>query len=87
MSAGYFSRISSSGNRWGVVPFVDSGGVLEAGRYLDFHTADNSTADKVEQVVYPVDKSRKRELLAHCIKEENWFQVLVFSMMKVYFSK
>ena len=41
--------------------------------------SNNSTADKVEQVVYPVDKSRKRELLAHCIKEENWFQVLVFS--------
>ena len=44
--------------------------------------SNNSTADKVEQVVYPVDKSRKRELLAHCIKEENWFQVLVFSRTK-----
>ena len=36
----------------------------------------------MEQVVYPVDKSRKRELLAHCIKEGNWFQVLVFSRTK-----
>ena len=27
-------------------------------------------------------KSRKRELLAHCIKEEGWFQVLVFSRTK-----
>ena len=44
--------------------------------------SNNSTADKVEQVVYPVDKTRKRELLAHCIKEENWFQVLVFSRTK-----
>ena len=44
--------------------------------------SNNSTADKVKQVVYPVDKSRKRELLAHCIKEENWFQVLVFSRTK-----
>ena len=44
--------------------------------------SNNSTADKVEQVIYPVDKSRKRELLAHCIKEENWFQVLVFSRTK-----
>ena len=42
--------LSSSGNRWGVVPFVDSGGVLEAGRYLDFHTADNSTADKAGRI-------------------------------------
>ena len=44
--------------------------------------ASNSTADKVIQVIYPVDKSRKRELLAHCIKEEGWFQVLVFSRTK-----
>ena len=41
---------SSSGNRWGVVPFVDSSGALEAGRYLDFHTADNSTADKAGRI-------------------------------------
>ncbi len=44
--------------------------------------SNNSTADKVEQVVYPIDKSRKKELLAYCIKEENWFQVLVFSRTK-----
>ena len=41
---------SSSGNRWGVVPFVSSGGVLEAGRYIDFHTADNSTADHAGRI-------------------------------------
>ena len=41
--------------------------------------SSNSTAEKVVQVVYPVDKARKRELLAHCIREEGWFQVLVFS--------
>ena len=29
-----------------------------------------------------VDKARKRELLAYCIKEESWFQVLVFSRTK-----
>ena len=44
--------------------------------------SNNSTVDKVVQVVYPVDKSRKRELLTHSIKEEGWFQVLVFSRTK-----
>ena len=44
--------------------------------------SSNSTADKVVQVVYPVDKDKKRGLLAHCIKEEGWFQVLVFSKTK-----
>jgi len=44
--------------------------------------SSNSTADKVVQVIYPVDKDKKRALLAHCIKEEGWFQVLVFSRTK-----
>ena len=44
--------------------------------------SSNSTAEKVVQVVYPVDKARKRELLAYCIREEGWFQVLVFSRTK-----
>jgi ATP-dependent RNA helicase RhlE len=43
---------------------------------------ENSTVEKVKQQVYPVDHSRKRELLIHCIKENNWFQVLVFIKTK-----
>ena len=42
----------------------------------------NATADLIEQKVYPVDRERKRELLAHLIKEHNWFQVLVFTRTK-----
>ena len=41
---------SASGNRWGVVPFVDTSGILEAGRYLDFHTSDGSTADHAGRI-------------------------------------
>lgn len=36
---------SVSGNRWGVLPEVGSNGVLEIGRYLDFHTTDGDTSD------------------------------------------
>ncbi|MGB5575849.1 MAG: helicase-related protein, partial [Woeseiaceae bacterium] len=43
---------------------------------------ENSTVDKVSQVVYPVDKNRKRELLSHRIGKENWRQVLVFMRTK-----
>jgi len=43
---------------------------------------ENSTAGKISQVVYPVDKSRKRELLAQLIKTNNWKQVLVFTRTK-----
>lgn len=42
----------------------------------------NTTADNVSQIVYPVDKSRKRELLSHRIGKENWQQVLVFTRTK-----
>jgi len=42
----------------------------------------NATADRVKQIIYPVDKSRKRELLAHRIGAENWQQVLVFTRTK-----
>ncbi len=42
----------------------------------------NATADTVAQKVYPVDREKKRALLAHLIKEHNWFQVLVFTRTK-----
>lgn len=42
----------------------------------------NTTAEQVEQVVYPVDKARKKELIIYLIKENNWKQVLVFTRTK-----
>jgi ATP-dependent RNA helicase RhlE len=42
----------------------------------------NSTADSVEQIVYPVDKKRKRELLSFLIGSRNWRQVLIFTRTK-----
>ena len=42
----------------------------------------NTTADRVSQIVHPVDKARKRELLSHQIGIGNWRQVLVFTRTK-----
>ena len=42
----------------------------------------NSTATTVEQIVYPVDRKRKAELLAFLIGSRNWQQVLVFTKTK-----
>ncbi|MCP4876887.1 MAG: DEAD/DEAH box helicase [Gammaproteobacteria bacterium] len=42
----------------------------------------NTTVDAIKQVVHPVDKSRKRELLSHLIGANRWQQVLVFSRTK-----
>lgn len=42
----------------------------------------NATADKVTHIVHPVDRERKRNLLAYLIKEKRWKQVLVFTRTK-----
>ncbi|MBT4520399.1 MAG: DEAD/DEAH box helicase [Halieaceae bacterium] len=45
-------------------------------------TPENTAVELVSQIVYPVDKRRKRELLSHKIGEEAWQQVLVFTRTK-----
>ena len=42
----------------------------------------NSAAETVKQRAHPVEKSRKRELLSHLIREGDWAQVLVFTRTK-----
>ncbi|MFO7604261.1 MAG: ATP-dependent RNA helicase RhlE [Gammaproteobacteria bacterium] len=42
----------------------------------------NTAAESVTQVVYPVDKKRKRELLSQLIGTNDWRQVLVFTRTK-----
>jgi ATP-dependent RNA helicase RhlE len=42
----------------------------------------NTAAETVIQTAYPVDKARKRELLAHLFQREDWQQVLVFTRTK-----
>ncbi|MFM0518343.1 DEAD/DEAH box helicase [Caballeronia jiangsuensis] len=54
---------------------LDSPALIEVARR-------NTTAEKVEQKIYPVDRDRKRELLTHLIRGNNWFQVLVFTRTK-----
>jgi ATP-dependent RNA helicase RhlE len=42
----------------------------------------NTTAERIQQLVHPVDKHRKREMLSHMIGSRNWRQVLVFTRTK-----
>jgi len=42
--------ISASGNRWGVFTPVGGDGVMEIGRYIDFHTSDTSTDDSAGRI-------------------------------------
>lgn len=42
----------------------------------------NTTAESVEQRIYPVDKKKKSALLTQLIKDHQWQQVLVFTRTK-----
>jgi ATP-dependent RNA helicase RhlE len=42
----------------------------------------NATADLIAQKIHPVARDKKKELLAHLIKQGDWHQVLVFTRMK-----
>ncbi|MDF1875728.1 DEAD/DEAH box helicase [Sulfurimonas sp. SAG-AH-194-I05] len=42
----------------------------------------NQSSEQIQQVVHPVDKTKKRELLTHLIKKDDWKQVLVFTRTK-----
>jgi len=42
----------------------------------------NQSSEQIKQVIHPVDKERKRELLTKLINDGNWQQVLVFTRTK-----
>jgi len=54
---------------------LDSPGLIEVARR-------NQTNEMIEQAVHPVSRDRKKQLLAHLIKQGDWHQVLVFTRMK-----
>jgi ATP-dependent RNA helicase RhlE len=43
----------------------------------------NTTVEAIRQLVYPVDRDRKEELLAHLIRQHDLRQVLVFTRTKI----
>jgi ATP-dependent RNA helicase RhlE len=45
-------------------------------------TPRNTTVQRINQVIHPVGRGKKKELLAHIIQAHNWSQVLVFTRTK-----
>jgi len=66
--------------------FPDAVRTLAAGFMRDPLTVEvarrNTPIELIGQVVHPVDKDRKRELLSHLVKANDWQQVLVFTRTK-----
>ncbi|MGH8729730.1 MAG: DEAD/DEAH box helicase [Burkholderiales bacterium] len=55
--------------------FLHAPGLIEVAR-------SDTTLDAITQTVHPVNRDRKRALLAHLITTRNWSQVLVFTRTK-----
>lgn len=45
-------------------------------------TPPNTTVERIKQVIYPVGRARKKDVLVHLITENKWNQVLVFTRTK-----
>ena len=56
-------------------------GLLNQPEYVEA-ARTNITAELVKQRVYKVDRERKRDLLVELIRDNNWYQVLVFTRTK-----
>jgi len=57
-------------------------GILNRPKLVEVAPRRNMPAEAVDQSAHPVDKGRKRDLLAHIIHREGWEQVLVFTRTK-----
>ena len=45
-------------------------------------TPRNTTVQRITQVIHPVGRSKKKDVLLHIIQQHNWSQVLVFTRTK-----
>lgn len=45
-------------------------------------TPRNTTVQRIAQVIHPVGRAKKKQVLVHIIQEHNWSQVLVFTRTK-----
>ncbi|MGC3874951.1 DEAD/DEAH box helicase [Halomonas sp. GXIMD04776] len=56
-------------------------GLLDSPTFIEV-ARRNTAAESIDQAIYRVDREKKRDLLAHLIKQHQWYQVLVFTRTK-----
>ncbi len=56
-------------------------GLLKDPKHIQV-TPPNTTVERISQLIYPVGRGRKKEVLAHLIDQGDWSQVLVFTRTK-----
>ncbi len=58
-----------------------AGGLLKNPQSIQV-TPRNTTVQRISQVIHPVGRTKKKQVLLHIIQEHNWSQVLVFTRTK-----
>jgi len=58
-----------------------AGGLLKSPKSIQV-TPPNTTVERIAQLIYPVGRDRKKDVLAHLIGSGDWSQVLVFTRTK-----
>ena len=58
-----------------------AGGLLRNPQSIQV-TPRNTTVQRIKQVIHPVGRGKKKQVLLHIIQENNWSQVLVFTRTK-----
>jgi len=58
-----------------------AGGLLKDPQSIQV-TPRNTTVQRITQVIHPVGRGKKKEVLLHIIQQHNWSQVLVFTRTK-----
>jgi ATP-dependent RNA helicase RhlE len=58
-----------------------AGGLLKNPQSIQV-TPRNTTVQRITQVIHPVGRGKKKEVLVHIINQHNWSQVLVFTRTK-----
>ena len=58
-----------------------AGGLLKNPQSIQV-TPRNTTVQRITQVIHPVGRARKKDVLLHIIQQHNWSQVLVFTRTK-----
>ncbi|MBL8372013.1 MAG: DEAD/DEAH box helicase [Burkholderiaceae bacterium] len=58
-----------------------AGGLLKNPQSIQV-TPSNTTVQRITQVIHPVGRGKKKEVLVHIINQHNWSQVLVFTRTK-----
>ena len=79
LTNGVLNPRTGNGNRWDIIPWVDTAGVMEIGNYIDFHKTDSGAVDRDLRIA-TVDNAANETLLGiNWPGTSDWYQFITTS--------